>query len=482
MMSSINNPEILAALTSALGSNPASLSQPGTAEYENDNGSYYTAFANEVKPSFIAKPTTVEQVQSLVRILRPFVLAGSCQLAIRGAGHTPIASSVNIQDGITIDTRGLKGIVLSQDKSTVDISVGETWTTVYADLDRHGLSTAGGRVGRVGVPGFILGGGLSMVSSRRGFACDSVTEFKIVLASGELVRANADENTDLWVALKGGLNNFGIVTSITMTTFPATDIWGGITYFLPDTFMQIMSKACGFVNNEIDQDVHFMWSAGYGYGHRAVSCVMYHTQGKVKPPAIQSFLDVQPQIEQMSTIRTAKNSDFCEELGRFSIDGNRQYWATLTIKPDLDLINTFHERWEETLETIKDVEGLIFSLGFHPLTKGLLEASEKAGGNAMDIPPSDGPLFVILINPQWALSQDDSRIFGAVERMMGGFKQLAAEKGLLHRYLFTNYADKADDVMVGYGKESLERLKATSAKYDPEGVFQKGVPGGFKLV
>ncbi|KAK3984677.1 bifunctional solanapyrone synthase [Cladorrhinum sp. PSN332] len=480
-MPTTSNPDVLIALTTVLGDNPASLSQLGSAEYEKDNGSYFSAFENEVKPSFIAKPTTVEQVQDLVRALRPHVLAGSCRLAVRGAGHTPFAGSANIQDGVTIDMRGLKGIALSPDKYTVEISVGETWTAVYAELDKHGLSTSGGRVGRVGIAGFILGGGLSMVSSRRGFACDSVTEFKLVLASGELVRANADENHDLWIALKGGLNNFGIVTSITMTTFPSENIWGGITYYIPDTFMEIMSKACDFVNNETDQDVHFMWSTGYGFGHQAVSCVMYHTLGKVNPPALQPFLAVQPQIEQMGTMRTAKNSEFCEELSKFSIDGNRQYWASLTIKPDMNLITAFHGQFQETLASIKDAAGLLFSLGFHPLTKGLLEASQKAGGNAMDIPPSDGPLLVILINPQWTLPQDDSRIFAAIENMVAGFRQLATEKGLLHRYIYTNYAEKADDVMAGYGMQSLERLKATSGKHDPEGIFQRGVPGGFKL-
>ena len=99
----------------------------------------------------------------------------------------------------------------------------------------------------------------------------------------------------------------------------------------------------------------------------------------------------------------------------------------------------------------------------------------------MDISPSDGPLFVVLINPCWSLSQDDSRILGAIEGLMADYRRLATEKGLLHRYIFANYGYYKDEVMAGYGKESLERLRAVSSKYDPEGVFQKGVPGGFKL-
>lgn len=144
-------------------------------------------------------------------------------------------------------------------------------------------------------------------------------------------------------------------------------------------------------------------------------------------------------------------------------------------------MEAFHERWQNTLSKVKDAEGFIFSFGFHPVTKALLEASQRAGGNAMDIPPSDGPLFVVLINPAWKLADDDTRIFTEVESLVSDLRSLARDKGLLHRYVFTNYGYSKDDVIAGYGKKSISRLRAASAKYDPDGVFQKAVPGGFKL-
>lgn len=162
-----------------------------------------------------------------------------------------------------------------------------------------------------------------MFSSRTGFACDSVIEFKVVLASGQLVRASADENADLWIALKGGLNNFGVVISLTMKTLKSRDIWGGVTYYAPETFPHILSAAYDFVYNETDEDSHVMCSAGYGFGFQAVTCVMYHTQGKVNAPSLQRFTAVQPQIEQMGTMRVAAHSEFCEELSRFSSNGMR---------------------------------------------------------------------------------------------------------------------------------------------------------------
>jgi FAD/FMN-containing dehydrogenase len=162
-----------------------------------------------------------------------------------------------------------------------------------------------------------------MFSTRTGFACDSVVEFEVVLSSGDLVRANAKERPDLWVALKGGLNNFGIVTSFKMNTMKSGNIWGGVTYYMPGTFNELLQRACDFVHNEADIDTHIMCSAGYGFGHQAVSCVMYHTGGVENPHSLKRFTSIEPQISQMCTMRTAKHVDFCDELSKFSTDGIR---------------------------------------------------------------------------------------------------------------------------------------------------------------
>ena len=115
------------------------------------------------------------------------------------------------------------------------------------------------------------------------------------------------------------------------------------------------------------------------------------------------------------------------------------------------------------------------------MTKAMLESSAGAGGNAIAIPPLDGPLFVGLVNPGWDLPKDDSRVLKTVGNFVADLRKLATDNGLLHRYIFANYAYQKDDCISGYGQESIIKLAETSKKYDPEGIFQKGVPGGFKL-
>ena len=99
----------------------------------------------------------------------------------------------------------------------------------------------------------------------------------------------------------------------------------------------------------------------------------------------------------------------------------------------------------------------------------------------MVIPPEDGPLFVLLINPSWSRTEDAIRIITAIENLVAVSKRLAEEKDLLHRYIFGNYGYWKDNVIQRYGEDSVSKLWETCRKYDPDGLFQKGVPGGFKL-
>jgi FAD/FMN-containing dehydrogenase len=217
----------------------------------------------------------------------------------------------------------VKGISLAENKESVTIGVGETWGSVYTELEKHSLTAPGGRVGRVGVGGLVLGGGLSFYSTKHGFVCDAVTDFEVVLASGEIVHTNAEDHSDLFICLKGGLNNFGIVTSFSMKTLPSTDIWGGVAYYMPDTFGQLIETTVDFVNNEIDEDTHVMSSAGYGFGQDVCTCCMYSTKGEKQAPALQPFRSLPGLVEPYSTLRSGDHMNFCDELSKFTEDGVR---------------------------------------------------------------------------------------------------------------------------------------------------------------
>jgi hypothetical protein len=107
-------------------------------------------------------------------------------------------------------------------------------------------------------------GGFSFFSSREGFISDNVLNFEIVLASGDIVNANATENSDLWIALKGGSNNFGVVTRFDLLTFEQGPFWGGNVYYFTPTFPgQIEALVAELQKPDADPNTHIMISIGY---------------------------------------------------------------------------------------------------------------------------------------------------------------------------------------------------------------------------
>jgi len=68
-----------------------------------------------------------------------------------------------------------------------------------------------------------------------GYICDNVVNFEVVLASGEIINASAEENSDLFIALTGGANNFGVITRFDMKTFQQGQMWGGSVFYPPDS-------------------------------------------------------------------------------------------------------------------------------------------------------------------------------------------------------------------------------------------------------
>lgn len=121
---------------------------------------------------------------------------------------------------MTIDLSSLNEVIVSADKSTVDLSPGGKWGAVFDVLDPLQVTVPGDRDSDVGVGGYLLGGGMSYIGPLVGWACDNVVEYELVLASGKIVDVNKDSYPDLFPALKGGGNNFGIVTRYALKTFP----------------------------------------------------------------------------------------------------------------------------------------------------------------------------------------------------------------------------------------------------------------------
>ncbi|KAI9714694.1 MAG: hypothetical protein M1828_001123 [Chrysothrix sp. TS-e1954] len=197
---------------------------PHDPEFQQRQESFWSFYSRSIEPACILCPESASEVSQILQIL----IANSQKFAIRSGGHTQWKGANNIQDGVTIDLKALNHVTLHEPSATVDLGPGASWAHVYAELKKSGRVVAGGRNGKVGVGGLILGGGKTFFSGRRGFACDDVISYDVVLADGRIVTADATQHSDLFMALRGGSGNFGIVVNFKMNCFHNSGIWGGL--------------------------------------------------------------------------------------------------------------------------------------------------------------------------------------------------------------------------------------------------------------
>ncbi|GMF96897.1 unnamed protein product [Aspergillus oryzae] len=115
--------------------------------------------------------------------------------AVKSGGHMPNNGFASIQDGLLITTQNLNNVIYNAEDQTAIIGPGLSWEDAQKGLDGTGRTLVGGRLGGVGVGGYMLGGGLSFLSSQYGWAANNVINFEVVLANGTIVNANEKENT-----------------------------------------------------------------------------------------------------------------------------------------------------------------------------------------------------------------------------------------------------------------------------------------------
>ncbi|KAF2662068.1 FAD-binding domain-containing protein [Lophiostoma macrostomum CBS 122681] len=457
------------------------------AEYKESNKAYFTAFESALSPAVIVRPSNVADVSTIVTLAKDLKFP----LAIKGAGHTPWAGVANVEGGVTMDMRHLQGIQLSADEKTVSVATGENWGALFKVLEAQGLATVGGRVSCVGVGGLTLGeintraGGASFFSGRYGFVCDAVRSFEVVLSSGKVVEASASSNPDLFTVLKGGSNNFGVVTRIVLPVFPQGPMWGGLSFFPGTSVLELLEALVSFASSpDPDEDAHvivaYSWTASISI--QAAATCLFHASpkdDKETPKSLEAFTIVAPKLQ--SSVRLDSPLAFADEQGGHVPDGERVLYFTTTVKPDLQLFTKIKDLYLEALAPIKEVQNLRFVLHFQPVTAKLLEKSGQAGPNAMGLSPDMGPFVYINVNPMWTEAEDDDKITAACEWLIQSIEALAAAEGKGVQWKFMNYCYKTQDPIASYGKESVAKMKEVSKKYDPAGFFQKQVPGGFKL-
>jgi FAD/FMN-containing dehydrogenase len=400
-------------------------------------------------PAAIIRCTSTADVVAAVNFAREEGLV----LAVRGGGHNAAGLAV-VDDGLVIDLSGMRGVRVDAEKRIAYVQGGARWRELDAATHPHGLATTGGVVSTTGVGGLTLGGGLGWLMRKHGLACDNVLAVEIVTADGQVRRASATENPDLFWAIRGGGGNFGVVTSFEFRLHPMSTIYGGMLVFPGPRAPEILRRYRDLASEAPDELALFTVLMTSPDGH-PINAVLAAYNGPVSKgeAAIKPLRDLGPVADQVAEMPyPALNSMLDEGFP----SGLHVYWRSDFLKglPD-DAIDALVER---------------FSTITSPLSALLLE---QFGGAVSRVSPDEtafaqrDALFNLAVITRWA---DPSTAATHIEwaRQSTDAMRPFASGGTYVNYLGVEGPDR---VRAAYGTK-YDKLVQVKRKYDPKNLFR----------
>lgn len=263
-----------------------------------------------------------------------------------------------------------------------------------------------------------------------------------------------------------------------METIPQGLMWGGNRVHMAPDYTKLIKAFANVVKGaEKDPKAVQILSFAVTAGQAAASLQIEYLEpvDEANPPEIlQEYLSI-PSIAGATANRTLANDSL---LLTSQMPGGHRYafWAA-TFKLDTDFMGWLQAGFERNIGPLADQSALLFQ----GITVAALSHINKRGGNALGLSPDDGPLFHILLYMVWDDVAKDSILNKAAQTFMDAAKEESKNRGLYNRFIYLNYAGPYQNVIPGYGEENLRRLKNVFKKYDPQSIFSKLQPGGFKL-
>ena len=411
------------------------------------------------KPGLIARCADVSDVQSAVRTAAEMGIL----TAVRCGGHS-LAGFSTCEGGLVIDLSRMRQVTVDTAARRSRFAGGCLLGSVDTATQKAGLVFPSGVVSHTGAGGLILGGGTGWLTRRFGLSCDNVEGFTLVVADGSLVRATANDNPDLFWALRGGGGNFGVVTEFEVKLHPLTavvlaeglapeqdirrllEFWRDSMAGAPLDFKWNINLRLAPRSNNVPVELQgrpvasssMVWTgapeAGRANLDRALSlCHRDSVSSKVVP-----FLHLQ----------TMADSDFPHGRRYYTKSG---YFASLE--------QSTVESLMEAVATIPTSETII-ELAYLGGAAAQVGARETAFGDR------SAP-FVLTLLANWSEAADDGENISWVRGLFNRLRP-AMKPGVYVNFMS---GDEQDRVAEAY-QERWERMVAVKSHYDPNNFFR----------
>jgi FAD/FMN-containing dehydrogenase len=413
----------------------------------------------ERRPALIVRCAEANDVPPTISFARENAL----EISIRGAGHN-IAGNALCDDGVMIDFSIMRNVRVDAEKKRAYVEPGATLADFDEAAQFHGLATPVGINSTTGIAGLTLGGGFGWLTRKYGMTVDNLLSVDAVTADGKRIRANENENADLFWAIRGGGGNFAVVTQFEFKLHEVgPEILAGLIVFPFDQAKQVLTQYREFVESAPEE--------------LNVWVVL-----RKAPPL--PFLPAEVHGKEVVVLATfyignaAQGSKLIEPLLRFGTPhgehigaqpytqwqkafdplltpGARNYWKS----------HNFTDLSDGALHSMIEFAGKLPSPQCEIFIGLIAGAANRIPADAMAYRHRDAK-FVLNVHGRWDERTDDERCIDWAR----AFFQASAPYASAGAYVNFMTEEESDRVAAAYGA-NYDRLAQIKKRYDPDNVF-----------
>ncbi|CAG7563202.1 unnamed protein product [Fusarium equiseti] len=333
-----------------------------------------------------------------------------CPFGIRSGAHSAYRGANSVENSVTVDFGHMNHTVYDPKNKIARTDPGSNWAV-------------GGRASPVGVDGFVTGGGYYFHSNTKGFACDQVVNFEVVLADGLIVDANKDEHHDLWKSLKGGSGNLGLVT-------------------------RVDQQYINFVEaNDNDAASQLIATVQWDGERKHLLSVVSNSDAVESSASFSGLFNIS---STSNTTAKGKIADVVPQFTGLTPLGLYANWMTGTTTNDIRIMTFLHDNFDEYVDKMRTAApGSKFSVlvQFQPVTQSMVKHSDENGGNALGLESvvAKGPALMWLIAVTVDTEQNQDKIDPLTRAFNADVDAYAEEVGIRYPWVYLNYARGGQD-------------------------------------
>ena len=410
-------------------------------------------------PAAIAQCTGAADVMHAVRVAHEHGLL----VSVRGGGHN-IAGSALCDDGLTIDLSGMRSVHIDPDARRACVEPGATLGDLDHEAQAFGLATPVGINSTTGVAGLTLGGGFGWLTRTYGLTVDTLIAADVVTADGRRLRASADDNADLFWAIRGGGGNFGVVTQFVFALHEVgPEVLSGLVVYPLAQAQAVLHRYRDYVRDIPDELC--VWAVlrtapplpflpEQVHGSEVVIFAFMHAgdidegRGLIEP--IRHFGEpVGEHIGPMPYVAWQQAFD------PLLAPGARNYWKS----------HNFTELGDSAIGTVVDYAGRLPSAQCEIFIALLGGAANRVAADATSYVHRD-VRFVMNVHGRWDRPDQDEQCVGWSREFFSAMAPYAS--GGVYVNFMTG--EETDRVAAAYGA-NYQRLARIKQHYDPDNLF-----------